>query len=169
MNDTTTLPRIPIVPQSPSYGADHWEVKLGPFAGDHVVELRMRCRYVRSHAINFAVMWVGPQGEARLVHGGPMVSGPFGSLIPLAGVISNQRRDFRPTYLEVKAGDELILVAPDGRESRVRIIDDRRYEYPKLVGVGLHYIADAAEAEEVAHRENERRIQAGHDLAALQK
>lgn len=169
MSETPELPRVPIVPQPPSYGADHWEVKSGPFAGDHEVELRMRCRYVPSHAINFAISWVGPDGEARRVHGGPMVPGPFGSLIALASVISNQRRDFRPTYLEVKAGDELILVTPDGREARVRITDDRPFEYPKLVGVGLHYIADPAEAEEMAHREHERRAQAVDDLAALQE
>ena len=68
----------------------------------------------------FGLGYVGPDGECRREHGGPIVPGPYAYAYGLCGVIDNHggtgaeiaRERAAGQVLEVEPGD--VLVLPDG-------------------------------------------------------
>lgn len=102
----------------PNYlGLDHWH-------STH--EYRMPSRYA-GHDIRAKILYVGPNGEARRVFGGPTLPGPFASVVPLASVIAAYDVGTPPTVHDVRMGDVLSL---DGVE--FVITDHKRGAYPQL-------------------------------------
>lgn len=108
----------------PSYGEDHWDSQTSDEQAR--VVYRMHSRYGRG-VLRFGVFYVGPNGEARRTHGGPILSGPYCALIPLATVISAWAGP-REESVEVKEGDVLLLNGVP-----MILIDDQRYDYPHAV------------------------------------
>jgi len=107
-----------------NYGADHW-VSDEALDGPRTV-YRMHSRYGRG-TMRFSVMYVGPEGEARRVHQGPVIPGPYCALIPLSSVISAWAGP-KERYVEVKEGDVLLLNGVP-----MILIDDDTLAYPHAV------------------------------------
>lgn len=134
-----------------NYGADHW-VSDDAVDGPRTV-YRMHSRYGRGH-MRFSVMYVGPKGEARRVHQGPIIPGPYCALIPMSTVISAWAGP-KERYVDVQEGDVLLL-----NGLPMILIDDETLGYPHAVSPAeygarmaareLVKLADAAAAERTA-------------------
>ena len=97
-----------------------------PDRAESWIELVMYCRYTRS-VQRFSVLYQGPAGEMRMVHGGPKVPGPIGSLVCQATVIAAQPVR-KAKLIEVKESDVLVI-----NGQRMVIVDSNPHQYPKLV------------------------------------
>jgi hypothetical protein len=109
----------------PSYGEDNWTSDASG-TGEPRLVYRMHSRYGRGN-VRFTIFYVGPDGEARRVHGGPVLSGPYCALIPMSSVISAHAGP-REEAVEVKEGDVLLL-----NGAPMILIDDQALEYPHAV------------------------------------
>lgn len=109
----------------PSYGVDNWTSDASA-TGEPRVVYRMRSKYGRGN-MRFTIFYVGPDGEARRTHGGPVLSGPYCSMIPMSSVISAWAGP-KEEAVEVKEGDVLIL-----NGTPMILIDDQAFEYPHAV------------------------------------
>lgn len=109
----------------PNYGEDIWTSDASG-TGEPRVVYRMHSKYGRG-TMRFTVFYVGPDGEARRVHGGPILSGSYCSMVPMCSVISAYAGP-REEVVEVKEGDVLIL-----NGAPMILIDDQPYEYPHAV------------------------------------
>lgn len=111
----------------PNYGVDHW-TSGQPMHGDQEPRTiyRMHSRYGRGH-MRFTVLYVGPDGEARRSHQGPILPGPYCALVPMSSVISAWAGP-RENTVEVKEGDVFIL---NGHP--MILIDDAALDYPHAV------------------------------------
>lgn len=127
---------VELRPQT-NYGADHW-ISDDSVDGPRTV-YRMHSRYGRG-VMRFSVMYVGPEGEARRVHQGPIIPGPYCALIPLSSVISAWAGP-KERYVEVKEGDVLVL-----NGLPMILIDDDHLSYPHAVSVAEYGARMAARA-----------------------
>ena len=109
----------------PNYGEDHWTSDASG-TGEPRLIYRMHSKYGRG-TMRFTIFYVGPDGEARRVHGGPVLSGPYCALIPMSSVIS-AHPGVREEAVEVKEGDVLLL-----NGAPMILIDDQAYDYPHAV------------------------------------
>ena len=109
----------------PNYGEDNWTSDASG-TGEPRVVYRMHSKYGRG-TMRFTIFYVGPYGEARRVHGGPVLSGPYCALVPMSSVIS-AHPGVREEAVEVKEGDVLLL-----NGAPMILIDDQAYEYPHAV------------------------------------
>lgn len=144
-----------------NYGVDHW-VSDDSLDGPRTV-YRMHSRYGRG-TMRFSIMYVGPEGEARRVHQGPIIPGPYCALIPLSSVISAWAGP-KERYVEVQEGDVLLLNGVP-----MIVIDDDTLGYPHAVSPAeygarmaarvVRGLADAASTE----RDNAERL--GDDAKA---
>lgn len=144
-------PTVHVVELAPltSYGADHWTSDDRADDTPRTV-YRMHSRYGRG-TMRFSIMYVGPEGEARRVHQGPIIPGPYCALIPLSSVISAWAGP-KERYVEVQEGDVLIL-----NGLPMILIDDDALGYPHAVSVAeygarmaarvVRGLADAASTE----------------------
>lgn len=109
---------------------DQWNSAEG-----HIVSLY--ARYTR-RTERFSILYVGPEGSCRLVHGGPIVPGPHAFLIPQCTVVAavggtgaeSARNRAAGTEVELRAGDRLVL---NGLVFEIQ--DEQQWEYPQLVRV----------------------------------
>lgn len=111
----------------PTYGVDNWASRT-PRHGDAepVTVYRMRSRYTRGF-VRFTVFYIGPDGEGRRMHGGPILPGPYCAMSPMSSVISAEPGP-RENVVEVKEGDVLILNGVP-----MILIDDQTLDYPHAV------------------------------------
>jgi hypothetical protein len=109
----------------PNYGEDIWTSDASG-TGEPRLVYRMRSKYGRGN-MRFTIFYVGPDGEARRVHGGPVLSGPYCALVPMSSVISAYPGE-REEAVEVKEGDVLVL-----NGAPMILIDDQPYDYPHAV------------------------------------
>lgn len=146
-DETTTTPAVPVaapisrpvyVLMQPiaGYGEDVWTSWRGS-------ELRMKTRYLHGRECSYTLLWQGPDGAARRKEGGPLVSGPFGDLIPQDPYLSDSRR--KPVVtVDVEPGTDLLLILVADPERAdlaaapqvlVKIVDDRPLDFPHLVAL----------------------------------
>jgi hypothetical protein len=97
------------------------------FGGKTWIELTMRAKYTRQ-VERFGIYYTDPSGSSRIEHGGPQVAGPHGSLIAQASVIASSPVARPDVVIHVAEGDRLIL-----NGQRMVIVDDKPYDYPRLV------------------------------------
>ena len=91
------------------------------------IEYTMKSRYI-GRMVRFSVLYVGPEGEARREHGGPVLPGPYAALIPQATIISAHAVEQPTEVTHLEDGDTIML---NGQP--MRVIDDSRMNYPSLV------------------------------------
>lgn len=91
------------------------------------IEYRMYSRYVR-RTIRFALFYVGPEGEARWEHGGPVVKGARGALIPQPTMITDGPQAQPAQVVELSEGDMIMM-----NDQPMMVLDDRGQNYPELV------------------------------------
>lgn len=109
----------------PNYGEDNWG-SGNSGVGESRLVYRMHSKYGRG-VMRFTIFYVGPNGEARRTHGGPILAGPYCALVPMSSVISAYSGPPEKS-VEVKEGDVLLLNGVP-----MILIDDQRYEYPHAV------------------------------------
>lgn len=113
-----------VIPLRPYYSDDEWVTDNLPNSIAPAVELEMVCKF--TGRTRFTVLYIGPNGEDRQEHMGPMVKGPWGCLIAQPTVLSAYPQK-RGETIEVSAGDVLIC-----NGERMVITDNSRLAYPKL-------------------------------------
>lgn len=145
----------------PNYGADHWTSDASG-TGEPRLVYRMHSKYGRGN-MRFTIFYVGPNGEARRTHGGPILSGPYCALVPMSSVIS-AHPGVREEAVEVKEGDVLLLNGVP-----MILIDDQAYEYPHAVTPAEYGARLAAREIKKLHGENIRTTDRAPWDAALQE
>lgn len=111
----------------PNYGADNWASDASKVSDTEPRTVyRMHSRYGRG-SLRFTVFYIGPEGEGRRVHRGPILPGPFCAMSPMSSVISAWATP-REDVVEVKEGDVLIL-----NGLPMILIDDQAFDYPHAV------------------------------------
>jgi hypothetical protein len=141
----------------PNYGEDNWTSDASA-TGEPRLVYRMHSKYGRGN-VRFTIFYVGPDGEARRTHGGPVLAGPYCALVPMSSVISAHAGP-REEAVEVKEGDVLIL-----NGTPMILIDDQPYEYPHAV-TPAEYGARLA-AREVANLRKEKLTATGEHAWAM--
>lgn len=124
-----------------SMGDDHWVDNNSADAinsNNWTAYLMEYCRYTKC-GVSFQILYVGPEGKARRVHGGPILPGPYAALVPKATVLSAHPMLRPDRIVTLVDGDTLVL---NGQE--MRVIDDRLYHYPALVTPEEFAVRDAA-------------------------
>jgi hypothetical protein len=122
-------PTVHVVQLSPwkNAGTDTWKTDVPTCGGKEPATLyRMRSAYGRGD-LRFTVLYIGPDGEGRREHQGPILPGPYCALIPESSVISSHEQP-KEKVVEVKEGDVLIL-----NGAPMILIDDQSYGYPHAV------------------------------------
>lgn len=109
----------------PNYGEDNWGSDNSG-VGEPRLVYRMHSKYGRG-VMRFTIFYVGPNGEARRTHGGPILAGPYCALVPMSSVISAYSGPPEKS-VEVKEGDVLLLNGVP-----MILIDDDPWGYPHAV------------------------------------
>jgi hypothetical protein len=111
----------------PNYGVDTWASDASKASDTEPRTVyRMHSRYGRG-SLRFTVFYIGPEGEGRRVHQGPILPGPYCAMSPMSSVISAWATP-RENVVEVKEGDVLILNGVP-----MILIDDQSMDYPHAV------------------------------------
>lgn len=111
----------------PNYGVDTWASDASKASDTEPRTVyRMHSRYGRG-SLRFTVFYIGPEGEGRRVHRGPILPGPYCAMSPMSSVISAWATP-RENVVEVKEGDVLILNGVP-----MILIDDQAFDYPHAV------------------------------------
>lgn len=109
----------------PNYGEDNWGSDNSG-VGEPRLVYRMHSKYGRG-VMRFTIFYIGPNGEARRTHGGPILAGPYCALVPMSSVISAYSGPPEKS-VEVKEGDVLLLNGVP-----MILIDDDPWGYPHAV------------------------------------
>jgi hypothetical protein len=106
---------------------DQW-VSVDQFNGTGAwIEYRAYSRYTRRWE-RFSLLYVGPEGECRRVHQGPVLPGPYAAMIPQATMIAAHPQARPAQTVELEEGDVIVF-----NDQPMVLIDDRPGQYPQLV------------------------------------